>query len=193
VAGAYEGKALEAVPTARVTTWGEWSERHPGSPVLRPEPGYEAQYRDPSARQEGSGFIPDLVKGTLGEPDRRLRPEEVVYGLALGAARRAYPLARLRAHGGVVDDEVAGVPVTVWLDERNSSVVGFERRHDGRTLSFTASPGGVVQDRGTRSGWSLDGEATAGPLRGARLRPLYGTVVEWYGWSAHHPRTDVWE
>jgi hypothetical protein len=192
VAGVYEGRVLEDVPTARVTTWHEWRESHPDSPVLRPEPGYEASYRDPALRQQGNDFVPEMVKGTLGTPDPRLRPEDVVYGLSLGTARRAYPLARVREKGGVVDDVVAGVPVTVWLDDQNVSVVGFERRHAGRTLTFRASADGAVVDEETGSTWSLDGLAVSGSLRGAALRPLHGAVVEWYGWSAHHPGTEIW-
>src|SRR6185369_15395029 len=40
--------------------------------------------------------------------------------------------------------------------------------------------------------WSGEGEALDGPLRGARLAPLDGYVVEWHVWSAYHPGADLY-
>jgi hypothetical protein len=49
---------------------------------------------------------------------------------------------------------------------------GHERRLppqlDGRTLTFRAT-GDAFEDRETRSRWTLDGRAVAGPLAGRRL------------------------
>ncbi len=47
----------------------------------------------------------------------------------------------------------------------------FDRRLDGRTLSFVRRGGGFV-DRQTGSRWDVTGRAVAGRLSGRRLRPL---------------------
>jgi thiol-disulfide isomerase/thioredoxin len=48
-----------------------------------------------------------------------------------------------------------------------------------------------MNDEETGSDWSGDGEALDGPLRGARLTPLDGYLVEWHVWSAYHPGAEL--
>jgi hypothetical protein len=174
-----------------VTTWGEWRRSHPDTEVLRPEPKYGAFYDPPDLHSAGEDFLPDSVAPTVVDPDPRRKPNDLVYGVAVEASRKAYPIDALERKEGVVDDEVAGVPVTVWFDPSSSAVVGFVRRAGGLLLSFERNEAGAIVDRETGSRWNLDGEAVTGPLRGGRLRPLHGVRAEWYGWSAVHEETEI--
>ncbi len=98
----------------------------------------------------------------------------------------------VRARGGVVNDAMGTLPVVI-VAHGTLEAAGFERRLDGRVLTFRASPDppGAMLDEETGSRWSIEGEALAGPLRTKRLAPLDGYSVEWHVWSAYNPRAEV--
>ena len=49
----------------------------------------------------------------------------------------------------------------------------------------------VMYDRSTYSLWTQEGLAIAGPLKGARLRPLSSQRVPWAEWLDQYPGTLV--
>jgi hypothetical protein len=66
---------------------------------------------------------------------RDLAPREPVISIEIAGDARAYPLRVMIWHE-IVNDTVGGTPVTItWCPLCNSSVL-FDRRVDGRTLSF---------------------------------------------------------
>src|SRR5262249_34456744 len=116
------------------------------------------------------------------------------------AGGRAYPLAAVVARGGVLEDQVGDTPVVVMARSEIEGA-GFDRRVGGRVLTFRAGPSAasaavatdvVATDAETGSGWSADGEAVSGSLRGQRLRSVDGYTVEWHVWSAYNPRTELY-
>lgn len=111
------------------------------------------------------------------------------------------PFSRL-ARDPVAEIEVDGVPVVVLykrgvlspLDNaaisrsRDVGAAGaFDRRLDGRTLSFRPAGDGRFCDRQTGSLWDVTGSATAGPLAGARLRPVVSDQQFWFALAALPP------
>ena len=50
-----------------------------------------------------------------------------------------------------------------------------------------------LRDRGTDSLWDLSGKAVEGPLAGTSLTYVSSFIAEWYGWSAYHPETTIYE
>jgi Protein of unknown function (DUF3179) len=108
-----------------------------------------------------------------------LRPREPVIALTLAGHARAYPLQILTWHE-IVNDVVAGVPVAVSFCPLCNTAIAFDRRVDGRTLSFGTTGNLrnsdlVMYDRQTESWWQqFGGEGVVGRYAGARLRVLPG-------------------
>ena len=111
--------------------------------------------------------------------------------MRLGAVARAYPLGRLAAGAGVVEETLAGVPLTVWFDAGQRSAAAYDRRLGPDTLSFERAPGGF-RDRASGSLFSLEGLGLDGPLKDRRLARPEQLLCEWYGWFAHHGTTTIW-
>jgi hypothetical protein len=119
-----------------------------------------------------------------------------VVGVALGGEARAYPIALLDWHE-LVNDRLGGLPVLVsWCPLCGTAMV-FDRRLEGRVLSFGVS-GLLYQsdllmfDRETDSLWSqISAHAVTGPQRGERLALLRSRTTTWGQWKAAHPETTV--
>ena len=67
----------------------------------------------------------------------------------------------------------------------------FRPRARGRALHFSVV-GGAIDDRETRSVWSLDGRALRGPLKGAELPEVRHVDAFWFAWAAFNHGTVVW-
>lgn len=107
---------------------------------------------------------------------------EPVISVQIGGEARAYPLRILIWHE-IVNDTIAGKPVAVTFCPLCNSAVVFERRVDGRLLSFGTTgklrhSDLVMYDRETESWWQqFLGEAIVGELAGKQL-PLVPSRVE---------------
>jgi len=187
--GKLAGRRLERLPLS-FTRWDAWSARHPGGEVVwAPQvlrQGHGSWY------EPGKWGIVTEMGETLQAWDPRLPENALVYGVEEDGRARAYPVAGLRAQGGVVSDQLSSRPLVV-VARGPLDVAAFERTAGGRTLTFRAATSlqAVMNDEETGSDWSGDGEALDGPLRGARLTPLDGYLVEWHVWSAYHPGSEI--
>ncbi len=188
--GPLAGQKLQRLPLI-FTHWDEWVARHPDTDVVFAREslrgGHGAWYTP------GKWGIVSEMGSTIVDFDPRMPENAVVYGVENDQGK-AYPLKEVRARGGVVNDAVGPLPVVI-VARGTLEAAGFERRLDGRVLSFRASPEppGAMVDEETGSRWSIEGEALAGPLRTKRLPPLDGYSVEWHVWSAYNPRAEVLE
>ena len=86
-----------------------------------------------------------------------LAPTEPVIGLTINGKSRAYPLRILTWHE-IVNDELAGTPVTVTYCPLCNSTIVFDRRIDGKVLDFGTTgklrnSDMVMYDRQTESWW----------------------------------------
>ncbi|MFQ5381058.1 MAG: DUF3179 domain-containing (seleno)protein, partial [Dehalococcoidia bacterium] len=198
VGGEFEGTALDVLP-ASLVSWRAWRELHPDTLVLdqggpRSDP-YEGYYRDGSA-------------GVLGQEqrDERLRRKEFVLGVQLAEGPKAYPFRHLNDRP-VVNDEVGGRPLVVTFDARAGGAAAFDRRVDGRVLTFvtlsddtgTNGPdkphtGSLMVDDQTGSTWDRrTGKAIAGPLEGADLDSVPSFATFWFAWSDFFPDAPLYE
>ena len=111
-----------------------------------------------------------------------LPPREPVISVKAGGEARAYPLRILIWHE-IVNDTVNGVPIAVTFCPLCNSAVVFDRRVDGRALSFGTTgklrhSDLVMYDRETESWWQqFLGESIVGELVGKQL-PLVASRVE---------------
>ncbi len=195
--GKHAGVVLERIPTGRHTTWKDWRTLHPETDVMAQEerwmnrPG-DAGYFPREGSRAGSGFLPSTFGRTIQHRDPRLELHDLVYGIVVKGKARAYPYRRLES-AGVAEEEVEGVPVSVWFDRASRSAAAFDRRVAGTTLSFARDAKGALRDAKTKSRWTMDGLCVEGPSAGVQLQPLRGLQAEWYGWYANHPKTTLWQ
>ncbi len=159
--------------------------------------GAEASLRDRLVGMEIAAAHPPLDDpATRSAADAsHMRPDDVVVGLALPGAARAYPWWVLKnAHA--VNDRLAGVPVVIAFCEQCSGAAAFRREIDGRVLTLRTagvySGTVVLEDRQTGTLWApFDGHALEGPLAPRRLERLPVVLATWAEWSARHPESDV--
>lgn len=131
-----------------------------------------------------------------------LVPSDPVAGVVLNGEARAYPIRLLVWHE-VVNDTVGGVPVAVSYSALGGTLVAFDRRVGGETLTF-AVPGLLYQSnslvydrraggRGESLWCPLQFRAVTGPAAAAAraLTPVPVQLVPWSVWSAKYPDTRV--
>ncbi len=108
---------------------------------------------------------------------RELADAEPVISLAIGDDARAYPLRILTWHE-IVNDTISGVPVAITFCPLCNSAIAFDRRLEGRVLSFGTTgklrnSDLVMYDRETESWWQqYVGSALVGTLAGKQLTTL---------------------
>jgi hypothetical protein len=116
-----------------------------------------------------------------------LKDREPVLSLEVEKESRAYPAQILTWHE-IVNDTVAGVPVTITYCPLCNSAVAFDRRVGERILDFGTSgqlyfSALVMYDRQTESLWSqFTGEAIAGRLTSTTLETFPVSTVSWASW-----------
>lgn len=189
-AGPRAGRTLKMLATGTHTTWAAWRRDHPDTDVMAVDPRFVSRYVDRVAAKSGAGFLPIRFDQTITSRDPRLPLSELLLGVRVEREARAYPLARLAATAGVVEETIALVPVTVWYEARTRTAVAFDARLDGRVRTFERRQAGIFEhDTGSR--FDADGRCVDGPLLGRRLVRLPSLLTEWYGWFAHHPETSI--
>ena len=152
---------------------------------------------DPSALRSG-GPGPDGIPAVDAPRFQRARQvswlhdREPVLALEVKGQARAYPVQILVWHE-IVNDTVAGTPVTVSYCPLCNTAIAFDRRLGGRILDFGVSgllfnSDLVMFDRQTRSLWpQVAGRAVAGALTGQELTTLPVQTVSWAEWRTAHP------
>lgn len=121
-----------------------------------------------------------------------LRPEEAVLAFELDGEARAYPIQILMWHE-LVNDTVAGIPVTISYCPLCNSALAYDRRLGDRILDFGTSgrlynSSMVMYDRQTETLWThFDGMAVAGELVGAELDTYPISTISWEDFRSIHP------
>ncbi len=184
---------LVAASTA-VAAPADWRQEWPRTDFSRHSVSYDEIFsggpqKDGIPAIDRPSFVPvDEVKD--------LAPQEPVISVQIGGEARAYPLRVMIWHE-IVNDTVGGTPIAVtWCPLCNSSVV-FDRRVDGRTLSFGTTgklrnSDLVMYDRETESWWQqFAGECIVGALLGAELKILPVRVESIERFRARFPAGQV--
>lgn len=188
--GPRAGRTLATLPTGRHTTWAAWRRDHPDTDVMAPDPRFARRYFTREAARSGSPFLSPQFDVTIAPRDPRLKLGDLLLGVRLANAMRAYPLARLAASAGVVEETVGGTPLTVWYEAASRTACAFDARLEGLARAFERRDDGF-HERATGSRFDLDGRCVEGAFAGQRLERVPSLLTEWYGWFAHHPETTV--
>ena len=190
ISGPLEGRKLALYPFI-LTTWKAWRTRFPGTTILKPMPGYVERIPILRPRQKqnlrsGEGGAPD---GSFNKDDR-LRPREMIAGLAVGDETMAFQVSALRTVR-VVNEQVGGVPIVVIHQPSSDTTTAFDARAKGQVLKFEAAnaDASLVIDAGTRTTWDAYGVAVKGPLKGTQLKPLILIPEFWFAWAQFRPGT----
>ena len=172
------------------TTWEEWLALYPETSVLSYETDFEAQYRNVTIGMPNGRFDRELLS-----VDDRLRSEELVLGVMVGDAFVAYPVASLAQTSGVINVQVDGTPIVVFYDAAANAGIAFSRNLDGEIARFERAPGTsfLAVDSISGSLWDFSGRNVSDDLADASLTFETSYLSEWYGWSAYHPDTTIYE
>ncbi len=196
ICGAARDQQLNRLPVVETATWW-WVALHPNATVVTQNTGHARPY----------GVYP---YGTYNSPTKRHAsvPQLAVQRCTAsqgprtwsrrGGCRRRLALQRTgaeREHRGA--ERHARSPA----DRDRQYVEGgmaraFDRTVDGQVLTLRINEFNTptLIDAETGSTWSVQGQATAGPLAGMRLEPLEDAyVVFWFAWSVFHPDTRLFD
>jgi len=188
---------------AQIIGFEAFRELYPDAVVLSKDTGFDRGY----------GYNPflgfdDIDNPPLNQPelkDGRLSAKARVANVFLRGEAVAYPYASLE-HLRVINDSIAGEPVTVFWQEGTANSYGkfflqegkevggtavFSRHLDGQILDFEWN-GVAFVDTQTQSTWNLAGQAMTGSLAGKQLRAIVHDNTLWYAWVSFHPETRVY-
>ncbi len=142
--------------------------------------------RDGIPALDAPGFIAVSEEGRIGGR------EAVITVEIDGSAPRAYPVRYLTWHE-IVNDVIDGVPVAVTFCPLCNSGLTFDRRADGRLLTFGVSgklrkSDMVMFDRETESWWQQAvGTGIVGEMTGVELVPLPSWMESWDEFRSRNP------
>ncbi len=135
---------------------------------------------------DGPNFIAAADETRIG--DR----EPVITVEVEGEIPRAYPIRYLTWHE-IVNDEIGGIPVAVTFCPLCNSGITFDRRVDGKVLSFGVSgklrsSDMIMYDRETQSWWQQAlGEGIVGEMTGVELTALPTWMESWAEFRERNP------
>jgi hypothetical protein len=185
IKGELVGTELEVLPLLQME-WTAWRALYPETLVL---PGYLGERGGHgSAFSMDTDLLPEVPEALRLTWDDRLPFQTLVLGVVTPEAQRAYPLTTLRERGGVLNDDLGGVPIVAMQHAAGAGygALAFSRILDGQTLSFARRPAGIV-DLETASVWTAEGKALSGRLAGRQLSFVTSHVARWYVWAANYP------
>ena len=155
--GPLKGAALNLVPTDELT-FGEWKSEVSDGKVLAPVAKYTKQY--------DSNWEPKVAKlpVVISFPGTELKSREIVVGLEIDGASRAYPWDTLKKQSPVMD-RVHETPVLVVVGPDGKSFRAFVSRIDGKDAEFFLK-GETDNDAGKGAADSKSATTSSGPDSG---------------------------
>ena len=198
--GPLRGASLDLVLSDELT-FGEWKAEVSDGKVLAPVPKYLKKYE--------SNWEPEVAKlpVVISFPGTELKSRDVVVGLELDGASRAYPWDTLVKQSPVVD-RVRGTPLLVAVGPDGKSFRVFKSRIDGQDAEFflkseteanakstptTPKAGWTLLDTATASEWNFQGCAISGPSQGKCLDRVAALKDYWFDWRNYHPDTSIYK
>lgn len=161
IRGELKGVELYLLPL-QLTTWKSWKQQYPHTLAMANDLSRLGERRQ--------GFSPDFVVGLL-----------------LGGEAKAYYFRDLQK-SGVINDHLGDVPVLVRAGEETFQA--YVRKAGGRTLTFSESERGLV-DEETGSVWDpVRGLAHEGALKGEALQQVPSMSSYDWAWLDFYPDSE---
>lgn len=189
--GHYKGRTLKMLASTPIVKWKAWREAHPDTKVLTVR-GREDRRRDNYYDYHASsrtGLFPTEHR------DRRFGSKDLVVGVALPDAAKAYPLGRKRwradrdGHWKLVSDTVGGTPIVVYHDPDNFTTSVYDRTVGDAVLSFASTAEGILAADTEGRRWNM---LTGTGPDGARLTPIPHLNVYWFAWVDFYPNAALY-
>ena len=189
--GPLQGAALKLVPSDELS-FGQWRIESPSGQVLAPVAKYTKEY--------DSNWEPDVAKlpVVISFPGTELKSRDIVIGLSINGAARAYPWDTFAKQSPVLD-RVNGTPVLLVLGPDSKSFRVFISRIDGQDAEFfrqadtSENKDWALLDATTASQWNFQGCATSGPAQGKCLDRIFALKDYWFDWRNYHPDTTIYK
>ena len=197
--GPLQGASLNLVLSDELT-FAEWKAEVSDGKVLAPVAKDLKNYE--------SNWEPDVAKlpVVISFPGTELKSRDVVVGLELDGASRAYPWNTLVKQSPVVD-RVQGTPLLVAVGPDGKSFRVFVSRVDGKDAEFflqgesegdaktapTVTKPWTLVDTATASEWNFQGCAISGPVQGKCLDRVPALKDYWFDWRNYHPDTSIYK
>ncbi len=194
--GPLQGTQLQLVLSDELT-FGEWRTESPTGQVLAPVAKYAKDY--------DSNWEPNVAKlpVVISFPNTELKSRDVVIGLTVAGAARAYPWETF-AKQSPVQDRVNGTPLLLVLGPDGKSFRVFVSRIDGHDAEFFLQTNSTTDtqpekkdwrllDTLTHSSWNFQGCATSGPAQGKCLDHIPALKDYWFDWRNYHPDTTIYK
>lgn len=188
--GPLRGASLELVPSDELS-FGEWKSEVSDGRVLAEVPKYKKEY--------DSNWEPEVAKlpVVISFPGTELKSRDIVVGLKIDDASRAYPWETLLKQSPVID-RVHGTPLLIVVGPDHKSFRVFVSRLDGRDAEFflkgeeASSKTWSLVDSTTASEWNFQGCAISGPSQGKCLDHVPALKDYWFDWRNYHPDTTIY-
>jgi hypothetical protein len=185
--GPLKGAALELVPNDELT-FGQWKQETSGGQVLAPVAK--------DAKEYDSKWEPKVAKlpVVISFPGTELKPRDVVVGLEIGGAARAYPWETVVKQSPIID-HVQGTPVLLVVAPDGKSFRVFVSRVDDKDAGFFLkgdTKDWALLDSATASEWNFQGCSTSGAAQGKCLARVPALKDYWFDWRNYHPDTTIY-
>lgn len=115
VLGPLTGTVLKKLVSDTVL-WGDWKKVHPDTKVLSRKTGFFRAYSGSNPYGENGNFESIRLQFPLENYDSRLKDNEIVYGIELNNAFKAYKKSDL-AKLGSIEDTVGGEKIIITFDK----------------------------------------------------------------------------
>jgi hypothetical protein len=188
------GIRLDFFPV-ELTTWAEWVVRHPDTTMISNDTGIYlpeayAPEGHPNAIYTEYFASPDTMFPVWLRSEA-LAPKEVVLGLKLGTATKAYQIAALN-EARVINDTVGSADVVVVASASSEAARVYERA-SGQLFALTQDasallPKALVDETGSR--WTVTEPALVSET-GETLPRVSTHQSFWFGWFQFHPETEL--
>jgi len=181
VSGPMEGKKLVKLASTMIT-WKKWKTLHPDTTAyIKRSVPYHLQ----------SDFSGNYIAEMAKQGDGPVQPIDLVVGVEGHEEARAY-LLRYLAKERVLNDELEGHPIVVFLSEAFDTARILDRSVDGKTLTFSPADGDLLQDAETSSVWDpMTGKAISGPMKGKGLKAFASTYSLWFAWKKYRSESEL--
>jgi hypothetical protein len=187
--GPLKGKSLKPAFMDELT-FATWKREQPQGRVLSPDEKIAAkgEYAPPDW-EERMLRVPVATQVTAPTLDKR----ELVVGITLNHASRAYPVAALLKQNPIIDS-LGSTPFVIVLGEDGKSIRAFDRTIEGHEREFFLKPNSaplrLIDDKGTE--WDFTGTAVNGKLTGKQLTKIAVLKDYWFDWKTYNPKTTTY-
>ena len=192
------GIQLNFFPTL-LTTWGEWTDEHPDTTVLALDTGVSQPGRYfPEDNPNATYYEYFNTPGTMFPVwirDDSLEAKDVVLGVNIGEAQKAYPVSVLQVER-VVNDTLGETNVVVLGSEISQAAKAYERGDQEFSRVEGDASTGVPMKLVDQNGhvWDVTEEALVNASDSSQTLPRIPTHSSfWFGWYAFYPDTELYE